>query len=242
MENQTKVGMNRTGIQMAPVMGPDQIEYARTWPAQPLEGDEDAIAALRGDYIRHAERVGAVPMPVTGRGIATTAVGELMGRRPAVLFDKLGERAAYERSGVRLYQAMIGKVKACEYAEKTALLADLHYIMNEELHHYQLVVRAIKELGGDPTAQTPSADVSAVASMGIIQVLTDPRTTLAHGLQVLLTAEMTDKACWELLVELVREAGQEDMAALFQDALEIEREHEIRVKRWLQVLLSDEGA
>lgn len=240
MVNETKIGLNRTGIQMAPVMGPDQVDYALSRPAHPLEGNEGKIASLRADYTRGAEPVGAVPLPLTGKGLATTAMGELMGRQPAILFDKLGERAAFERSGVRLYQAMLSKVQGCAYAGKDKLMADLHHIMNEELQHFQLVSQTIKYLGGDPTAQTPSADISAVASMGIIQVLTDPRTSLAHGLQALLTAEMTDRACWELLVELVRDAGQNDAAEAFQKALESEREHETTVKRWLQILLNDE--
>lgn len=45
-----------------------------------------------------------------------------------------------------------------------------------------MLSEAIVDMGGDPTAQTPCADVSAVAAMGLIQVLTDPRTTLAQGL------------------------------------------------------------
>ena len=45
-----------------------------------------------------------------------------------------------------------------------------------------MLVQAMEQLGGDPTAQTPCADVTATASMGLIQVVTDPRTTLAQSL------------------------------------------------------------
>ena len=67
------------------------------------------------------------------------------------------------------------------------------------------------------TAQTPCADVSATASMGIVQVLTDPRTTLAQCLNALLTAELTDNAGWELLIDLAEELGHSDMADEFTD-------------------------
>lgn len=66
------------------------------------------IAALRGLYVEEALWVGSVPVPATGKGVTETVVGKLKGKNPEVLFDKLGQRAAYERSGVRLYQAMSG--------------------------------------------------------------------------------------------------------------------------------------
>ena len=61
---------------------------------------------------------------------------------------------------------------------------------------------AIQSLGGDPTAQTPAADVTGVEGMGLMQVLTDPKTTVAQALHAILVAEMTDNAAWEELIEL----------------------------------------
>ncbi|MDX3905443.1 MAG: hypothetical protein QHC78_07120 [Pigmentiphaga sp.] len=51
-----------------------------------------------------------MPLPATGKGLAQTALGKLKVQNPEVLVDKLGQRLAYERSGVRLYQAFIDKV------------------------------------------------------------------------------------------------------------------------------------
>jgi len=241
MENHTKLGMNRTGIQMAPLQGPDQVAYAQSRPAHPESGSAKDIVVARGSYILEAERVGSVPLPATGKGLAEAAKGKMSGVHPEVLFDKLGERASYERSGVRLYQAMIGKVEAIEHAEQAALLHDLNHICNEELQHFGLLTRIIKDLGGDPTAQTPSADISAVASLGMIQVLTDPRTTLAHGLQALLSVEMTDRASWELLIELARESGHDEFCSSFEQALAAEQEHEALVRGWLRKLVMAEA-
>ncbi len=241
MEKETKVGMNRTGMQMAPIQGPSQVEYAQTRPPHPVEGNEEAIALLRASYIETAPRVGSVPVPATGKGIAETAVGKLTGKNPEVLFDKLGERAAYERSGVRLYQAMIGRVEVMAFAEQTALLADLIHIRDEEYEHFTMLSEIVAQLGGDPTAQTPCADISAVSSLGMIQVLTDPRTTLAQCLQALLSVELTDNACWELLIELAQEAGHEDLVPQFQKALAAEQEHETMIKQWLRKAVMEEA-
>lgn len=207
----------------------------------PEEGSELDIAAARADYIEQAERVGSVPVPATGKGLMETAVGKLKGANPEVLFDKLGERAAYERSGVRLYQAMIGKVEASGHPDAAALLADLNHICEEEFDHFQMLTQIITDMGGDPTAQTPCADISAVAALGLIQVLTDLRTTLAQGLQALLTAETTDNAAWELLIELAQHAGHDELAPPFQKALAAEQEHEAMIKKWLRQMVMEEA-
>src|SRR5690606_4644956 len=112
MENQTKMGMNRTGMQMSPIEGPDQVQYALDQPPHPAEGNDGEIAALRAEYVREATRIGSVPLPGTGKGLMDTTIGKIKGKNPEVLIDKLGQRLAYERSGVRLYQAVITKVEA----------------------------------------------------------------------------------------------------------------------------------
>ncbi|HYF21309.1 MAG TPA: ferritin Dps family protein, partial [Ramlibacter sp.] len=79
-----------------------------------------------------------------------------------MLIDKLGERLAFERTGVRLYEALILKV-----ATATSGLAvdgaQLRRIRDEEEAHFRLVGQCLQEIGADPTAMTPCADVIGVA-------------------------------------------------------------------------------
>jgi hypothetical protein len=96
----------------------------------------------------------------------------------------------------------------------------------------------MESLGGDPTAQTPCADVTAAASMGLMQAITDPRTTFAQCLNTILTAELADNAGWELLSELAMQAGQPGMAEQFREALETEAEHLETIRSWLAALLT----
>lgn len=77
--------------------------------------------------------------------------------------------------------------------------------------------------------------------MGILQVITDPRTTLAQSLQALLTAEMTDNAAWELLLELAEKGGHDDMIEPFKEALTAEQEHEATIKQWLRKMVMEEA-
>ena len=120
-------------------------------------------------------------------------------------------------------------------------LDTLRRIRLEELRHFQMLCEAMAELGGDPTAQTPCADVTAAASIGLMQVLTDPRTTLAQCLNTLLTAELTDNAGWELVSELAGKSGQTQMVERFAEALAEEQQHLAIVRGWLRKLLSNEA-
>lgn len=241
MENQTKMGMNRTGMQMSPVDGADQVEYAMTRPADPARGGPEAIAQFRAQFIEDASRVGSMPPPASGKGLLETAKGKLTGKSPELLMDKLGERAAYERTGVRLYEALINKVEVSDAAQQAGLLADLQHIRSEEFEHFEMLTHVIKDLGGDPTVQTPCADVSAMSAIGFMQVLTDPRTTVSQCLQAILAVELADHASWELLIELVQGAGHEDLVAPFSKALNAESEHTAMIRKWLQQALMQEA-
>lgn len=92
----------------------------------------------------------------------------------------------------------------------------------------------IEKMGADPTAMTPCADVAAVQALGIMQVISDPRTTLAQAVNALLSAELTDTASWELLIELAEQTGHKDMATEFTAALQNEQQHVQLVRGWLR--------
>ncbi|MDB5932889.1 MAG: Ferritin Dps family protein [Massilia sp.] len=223
-------GMNRTGILMSPIDSKAMQEAAPSTMAPP--GDESALAAMRADYIASADPVGSMPPPASVTGAVQAAVAILKGERPQVLLDKLGERLAFERTGTRLYDALITKCAVMLGPEMNMAIADLERIRADEARHFLLVAEAIESLGGDPTTQTPSADLAGVESMGLVQVLNDPRTTIAQSLHAILTAELSDKAGWETLVGLAEDHGLTELAADFTQALEKEREHLGLVTAW----------
>jgi ferritin-like metal-binding protein YciE len=191
-----------------------------------------AAATVRLAYIDEADRIGSVPLPGTLKGVAKTGVQKLSGKSPEVLIDKMGERLAFERSGVRLYNALI--LKCQDTAQHNIPVDRLEHFRDEEQAHFQLLTQCMQSLGADPTAETPCADVSGVASMGIMQVLTDPRTTIAQCLNALLTVELSDNAGWELLIKLAEQSEQSELVERFAGALEEEDEHLENVKAWLE--------
>lgn len=234
MQQATKTGSNRTGVQMSPLATPEMVEATTALQGVPAGRDDGAaIAQLRAEYTQEADALGSVPPPGTLRGAMTVGLAKLTGRHPETLVDKLAERLAFERSGARLYDAFLAKCRAAKGSEATIPVAEVEHIRDGELRHLALLTDALEMLGADPTCQTPCADATGVMSMGLVQVLTDPRTTVAQGLQALLVAELTDNAGWELLIQLAEEAGQDELVARFQAALDEEAEHLVKVRGWL---------
>lgn len=227
------MGMNKTGMQMSPIDSSTmQSPPSSTVPSTP--GDESAVADMRGLYATEADPVGSVPVPATMTGAVSAGMSMLTGNSPQVLLDKLGERLAFERGGTRLYDALIAKCEAMQGSSTGIAIDDLRKIRNEEARHFSVVVDAIEAMGGDPTAQTPSADLAGVESMGLMQVVTDPRTTIAQSLHAILAAEMVDNSGWEMLIALAENQKQNAMISEFAIALDEERTHLQQVKIWYE--------
>jgi rubrerythrin len=225
------MGMNRTGIGTSPIDAKASVEGAEQ--GVPLgQGDGAELAAVRGQYIRDAEPLGSVPPPTTVKGAAKSAGKMLTGKNPAVFIDKLSQRLAFERTGTRLYDALLAKLDAVAAPEAISI-ADVRRIHDEERSHMDVVWRAIVRLGADPTVQTPSADIDGVASMGLLQILTDPRTSVTQSLHAIHIAELADNDGWAMLIELAGEMGQDEMVTEFQRALRHEHEHLALVRGWM---------
>jgi rubrerythrin len=241
MQNRTQLGMNRTGLAMAPAQMKRMQEITElTVPSS--EGDETSLAEIRTEYIAAADPLGSVPPPATMKGMVKTGAKAMTGKRPQAFMDKLGERLAFERTGTRLYEAFIMKCESSAELPGDMTLERLRDFCGEEARHFKLVDACIRELGGDPTAQTPCGDVAAVESAGLMQVITDPKTSIAQALHAIMVGELTDNAAWEDLIALAQEMGHDSMVPRFSEAAEHEREHLENVRRWhREATLSDAG-
>jgi len=225
---------NRTGIQTAPELAEELIEGASN-AAPSSEGGAEDIAQFRADYIAEGFPIGSMPtVPVSEEEQAEEDEMAM-----AVFLDKLSERLAFERTGVRLYEAFYNKVETLGETVPGPTLEQIEQIGREELEHFLMVNRTITELGGDSTVESPSADVGGVASMGIMQVLTDPRTSVAQCLQALLTAELTDNDGWRLLIQLADNFGFDEAKVEFETALANEVVHLQNVRNWLSECVMD---
>ncbi len=227
MATAAKVGTNFTGVQMSPKDNKRLLDAVNEIHPD-VPGDERGMLVERSERNEEADRIGSVPVPGSAKGMLKTSFDMMKGKSPEVFIDKLGERLAFERNGVRLYEAMIAKARNMDTGSD--LVGVLQHIRDEEFEHMMLVHAAMEKLGADPTAQTPSADVAGVMAMGIMQVLTDPRTNVAQCMNALLTAELADNAAWELLIELAQAAGHPNIADSFVKAKTQEDDHLVKIK------------
>jgi rubrerythrin len=237
MRREIGIGKNRTGLEASPLERSKVVEGATLMPPT-TQGDESAIAAVLGDHARVAEPVGSLHAPIDLKGAVNLVEGSLRGRPMAVFLDKLGERLAYERAGTRLYQALLAKYDALGAFDGGPTRDEILRIHEDELRHFGLLLDAIRSLGGDPTAATPSADIQAIASSGLVHVLHDPRTSAAECLDAIVIAELVDNDAWGTLVDLAGRLGRAEMAAEFEEARETEADHLRRVRRWASASLT----
>jgi hypothetical protein len=238
----TRMGLNRTGIQMSPEQTKEMLEGMEALEADSsaeasLDGpDGQALSVTRVEYIALSDPLGSVPPPGTLKGAAKSGAKMLTGNRPQAFIDKLAERLAFERGGTRLYDAVYAKAIAHEDELHKVSAQEILEIRNEEAQHALLIKECLETLGADPTAQTPCADLVGVESMGLIQAVTDPRTTLAQTLHAALAAELIDNEGWEGLIAMAQKMGHHEMADRFQAALEQEGVHLSKVRTWYNSL------
>src|SRR6266540_408336 len=227
----TDLGTNRTGLQTAPARAREMAASTEAAPAEPRQAT--ALEHAREELSREAPPVGTMPVPGSVKGAAKAIGKALQEEKAAVFLDKLGERLAFERTGVRLYDAVLAKLPAARLGEGTLTAEEMRRFRDEELAHLHLVREALESLGGDPTAVTPSADLAGLESYGILHAVTDPRTTLTQCLEALLTAELADNDGWKILIAISEAAGQEELAERFTSALAEEDHHLAAMRGWI---------
>lgn len=216
------IGDNRTGIALHPRRTAAMMSGLAEFPPT-SRGSAENLAEVRVEYAKQARPAGSMPL--------------LPGKKPSadmiVFMDKLGARLQFERSGVRLYEALLAKHQALGSFDGGPSRAELEQIRNDEHQHFAMLRRALESIGGDPTAVTPSANIEATMSQGVLAVVVDPRTRLYEALQGILVAELSDNEQWDSLIHVARHSGFDELAESFTRALRQEEEHLERVRRWL---------
>jgi rubrerythrin len=232
MNQNATPGPNLTGVAAAPQRSQEMLTGMEEFPPS-SEGSAEDLALVRMAYAKEAEPLGSVPLLAPAKGRGKSAAKALKGEQLLLFMDKLGERLAFERTGTRLYEALVSKHDAFGSFTGGPSREALEHIRQEEYQHFTLLQSVIEQLDGDPTAVTPSANLHATAAHGIQMVIVDPRTTLLQSLEAILMAELADNACWEALIELAQEAGKDTFVQQFQEALGNEQDHLDKVQAWL---------
>lgn len=241
MERATRMSegarINRTGMSVSSHASQMDEVPGMTHPSRSNDGLKQAHAA----YSQDSHPLGTVPPPTTAKGAGKAALQAIKGSKAIALVDKVSERLAFERTGVRLYDALLDKMDVGEAFDGGPSIDAVRQIRDEELQHALMLKATLEQLGADPTALTPSADLVAMEGQGLGAVLGDPRTTVGQGLHALLVAELADHEGWAMLVKLAEDLGQKDMAKRFRDAEQQEQRHLDDVRSWLLAYTQDEA-
>jgi rubrerythrin len=218
--NQPQRGTNHTGVAL-------HVEYAQAM----LEGVREFGPTSSGGaelLVQQRTRVAKLSDPV-----ATMPADPDIALARIPLLDKLGARLQFERTGVRLYEALIGKLDFYGTFPGGPSRDELERIRDDEQQHLALAQQLIVELGGDPTVVTPCANLQALASRGVCDILVDPRTTLVECLDAIVVAELTDRESWEQLALAAERAGETRLVEQARETERKEAEHLANVRRWI---------
>jgi hypothetical protein len=218
------MGENRTGAGRDPSKA--ALFAGGGWqPTPAAPGDPADLEKVRASYDQDAEPVGTLAPPVPepdGGG----------SRRLPALLDRLGERMAFERTGIRLYEMLVTKLESGASPIGTADAVTLRRFREDELRHVRILWECLVGMGADPTVQTPGADLAGVKIAGLVQLIADPRTTFAQSIEAMLLAELADLEGWRLATAMAGTAGREDLAAVFRRAMADEEVHVERLREW----------
>ncbi len=237
MKDATRMGRNRTGMATAPRQAGRQKANEGKSP----DGAGGALSRLRSEIALESDAVGTVPAPASLKGAAKSAIEMGLGRDPNGFLDKLGERMAFERTGTRLFDALIAKHAAGDSPVGSAEAMTLRNFRDQERRHFDLLWESLVNLGADPTCETPAADLAGVKAKGLIAAVTDPRATFCQALDAILVAELADNEGWHMLIDLADGMGQRGMAERFQAALTEEDIHLETIRRWMTELVREEA-
>jgi hypothetical protein len=239
MKSPQSLGINRSGIDMSPQGAEDMAQAVREFPPS-SQGGEQTVADYRSTYLTEADPIGTVPMPATLKGAVKTGMQKLMGRHAEVLIDKLSGRLAFERTGTRLYDGLIGKFMVRKDEASMLPMDQLQQFRAEEAAHIGVCWDALRQLGADPTSVTPMADMNAVASIGLFQIISDPRMTVSQSLHAIHMAELADNDGWQLLITVAQQLGQDDMVMQLRQALADEDRHLAALRQWTEQICLNE--
>ncbi len=147
------------------------------------------------------------------------------------VIDLLTERLTFERTGVRLYDHVLERIRATGDPEVAMLHAPMTAHRDQEKEHEEWLEAKIRALGGSAHALTSQAHLVQTESRGLEAVIFDQRATLPQMLHALLAAELVDGAGWELLVALADEANDHDLKKELKRRLHEEEDHLALIQR-----------
>jgi bacterioferritin (cytochrome b1) len=148
------------------------------------------------------------------------------------VIDLLNERLTFERAGVRLYDALLARLRRSDDPAMQALIDPAQTHREEEKEHEEWLEEQIRALGGDPHVPSEHSILVQAESEGVERVMQRDQS-IPHDFHALLIAELADNAGWDLLVQLADEFGDSAAKRQFKKRLHEEEKHLLFVRKTL---------
>ena len=162
---------------------------------------------------------------------------KLAGTNVSRVIDLLNERLTFERSGVKLYDKILERMRSDPQA--ALMVEQMQEHRDEEKEHEEWLEKQIRALGGDARSPSEKSILVRAESQGIEHVI-ERDAQLPHDFHALLIAELADNAGWDLLVQLADEVGDRDAKKEFKKRLHEEEEHLLFVRHAVEQFAKDE--
>jgi len=155
------------------------------------------------------------------------------------VIDLLNERLAFERTGVRLYDRILLRMRLSDDPQMERMIDRMQRFRDQEWEHEEWLEEQIRALHGDDHLPTEKSVLVMAETQGIERVVhRDPR--LPHDFHALLTAELADNGGWDLLVRIADEFGDYDAKREFRKRLREEQEHVLFVRKAVERFVKQE--
>jgi rubrerythrin len=133
---------------------------------------------------------------------------------------------------VKLYDTLLERLRDAPDARLQALIGRVQRFRDEEKEHEEWLEQRIRALGGDTVGVTEQAILVRAESEGVERVIRRDES-IPHDFHALLTAELSDNAGWDLLVQLADEFGDSGAKKEFKKRLHEEEKHLLFVRETL---------
>lgn len=230
MNKNSAMGTNGTVLRRSAVEA-NQPARARCVAPAPA-----SAAALKGNPCRDSGPLGSLSQPASASGVPMAGVAALSRGYPQALLDKLGERLAFERCGTRIYDVIVAKLEAASQDQLGPVDVAVVKRFRQEVAAHALMIRdVVAKLGGDPTRLMPGATGAGMQPLGLLQSVSDRRTSVVGCLHSLLAVEQCGGAEWDVLVQLADDLGHQGLTDRFRLANAEEAAHLEQVREWLSL-------
>lgn len=153
------------------------------------------------------------------------------------LMDVLSEFLAVEQGGQQLYERALQLVFDGEVKEK------FREFLRQTMTHQKMLAEIIRQLGGDPRRQSPTAKIANQKAEALLSTMGEPglsrEQNQLNAMENIVLAETKDHADWELLGKIARQTTDNQLREVLAPAAKSVEQEEDEHLNWTRKKLGE---